>query len=64
MTCHVSLRRWTCKDVIVGLRECLDAEVMPAKFAEIEAHLRACEPCRVFLAIGGETTEQQQGERD
>jgi len=57
MTCHVSLRRSTCKDVIVGLGEYLDAELAPAKFAEIEAHLRACDPCRAFLATYRKTKE-------
>jgi hypothetical protein len=33
MTCHVSLRRSTCKDVLLGLGEYLDAELAPAMFA-------------------------------
>jgi anti-sigma factor RsiW len=57
MMCHVSLRRLTCKDVIVGLGEYLDAELTPAMFGEIEAHLRACEPCRAFLATYRKTKE-------
>ena len=57
MTCHVSLRRSTCKDVIVGLGEYLDAELAPAKLAEIEAHLRACGPCRAFLTTYRKTKE-------
>jgi anti-sigma factor RsiW len=55
--CHVSLRRLTCKDVIVGLGEYLDAELTPAMFGEIKAHLRACEPCRAFLATYWKTKE-------
>ena len=57
MTCHVSLRRSTCKDVIVGLGEYLDAELTPAKCAEIKAHLCACEPCRAYLATYRKTKE-------
>jgi anti-sigma factor RsiW len=47
----------TCKDVIVGLGEYLDAELTPTMFREIEAHLHACEPCRAFLATYRMTTE-------
>jgi anti-sigma factor RsiW len=57
MTCHVSLRRPTCKDVIVQLGEYLDAELALAKFADIEAHLRACEPCRAYVATYRKTKE-------
>jgi CheY-like chemotaxis protein len=56
MTCDVSLRP-TCKDVIVGLGEYLDAELTPATLGKIEAHLRACEPCRAFLATYRKTKE-------
>ena len=63
MTCHVSLRRSMCKDVIVGLGEYLDAELTPARFGEIEAHLRACEPCRAFLATYRKTKELVARER-
>jgi anti-sigma factor RsiW len=57
MTCHVSLRRQTCKDVIVELEYCLDAELTPTEFAVIEAHLRACEPCRAYFATYRKTIE-------
>ena len=57
MTCHVNLRRSTCRDVIVGLGEYLDAELTPAKFAEIAAHLRTCEPCRAYLATYRKTRQ-------
>jgi anti-sigma factor RsiW len=57
MTCHVSLRRATCENVIVRLAEYLDAELTPATFRQVEAHVRACEPCRAFLATYRKTTE-------
>jgi anti-sigma factor RsiW len=40
------------------LGEYLDAELTPAKFAEIEAYLRVCEPCRAFLATYRKTTRR------
>jgi anti-sigma factor RsiW len=57
MTCHVSLRRPTCKDVMVELGYYLDAELTPTKFAVIEAHLRACELCRASFATYRNTIE-------
>jgi anti-sigma factor RsiW len=57
MTCHVILGRLTCKDVIMGLGEYVDADLALDKLAKIEAHLRACEPCRAYLATYRKTKE-------
>jgi anti-sigma factor RsiW len=57
MTCHVILGRLTCKDVIMGLGEYVDADLALDKLAKIEAHLRACEPCRAYLATYRKTRE-------
>lgn len=57
MTCHVSLRRATCDNVIVALAEDANAGLTPATLGQVEAHARACEPCRALLATYRKTTE-------
>jgi anti-sigma factor RsiW len=43
--------------VIVRLAEYANAELTPATFGRVEAHVRTCEPCRAFLATYRKTTE-------
>jgi hypothetical protein len=52
MMCHVSLIRPTCKDVIVGLGEYLDAELTPAKFAERRTSARASHAAPISQPTG------------
>jgi anti-sigma factor (TIGR02949 family) len=47
----------TCKEAIARLAEYLDAELTSLDLAELEAHLRACEPCRAYFATYRKTKE-------
>ena len=39
----------TCKDAISLLAEFIETELSPDALAELEAHLRGCEPCRAYF---------------
>jgi predicted anti-sigma-YlaC factor YlaD len=39
-----------CREAIDVLVDYLDATLTPDVLAQLEAHLRACEPCRAYLA--------------
>ena len=38
-----------CREAIDVLADYLDATLTPDVLAQLEAHLRICEPCRVYL---------------
>ena len=46
-----------CNEAIDVLGDYLDAVLTPDELARLEAHLRACAPCRAYLATYKRTTE-------
>jgi predicted anti-sigma-YlaC factor YlaD len=40
----------SCREAIDVLADYLDATLTPDVLAQLEAHLRVCEPCRAYLA--------------
>ena len=47
----------TCKDVIGLLADYLEATLTEAQVAELEDHLRACDPCVAYLRTYRRTKE-------
>jgi len=47
----------TCKDVIGLLADYLEATLTDAQVAELEDHLRACDPCVAYLRTYRRTKE-------
>ena len=53
----MSEENMNCRDAIGRLAEYLDAELDPETVAQLEAHLRACAPCRAYLATYRKTKD-------
>ena len=49
--------RMTCRDAIDILGDFLDEVLSADALSELEAHLRGCEPCRVYLNTYRKTRE-------
>ena len=53
----MSEENMNCRDAIGRLVEYLDAELDAETVAQLEAHLRACAPCRAYLATYKKTKD-------